>query len=165
MALIAAAMEVRYREICRRLIAREKPPQIAEALSITPGTLYVHMRKESFRTMLRAMDKEIFAEIDELLGESTTDIQTRIKDVQNEAFDKLVHVMRYGTSEKTQLRASTEILNRGGTVATQAPNAHVIELPAMTAKMLVLAMIESAVADKRLEEAERPAIEAEAKSA
>lgn len=141
---IVATNEVRYREIARRLIAREHYTTIAEALGIQIGTLYWHMRQPGFRMVLREMDERVFHDLDQSLGDGSLEITKRISAVQNEAFDTIVHLMRYGKSERMKRECAQDVLDRGGTSSTPKPNeGHRIQLGDVHIQMLAFALNES----------------------
>lgn len=140
---IVATAEVRYRDIARRLIAREHYTQIAEALGIQIGTLYWHMRQPGFRMILREMDERIYHEIDQSIGDGTLDVTKRIAAAQNEAFDTIVHLMRYGKSERTKKECAQDVLDRGGTTSSPKPIEAKIELRSLSVQMLAVAFKES----------------------
>jgi len=141
---IVATNEVRYREIARRLIAKEHYTAIAEALGIQISTLYWHMRQPGFRSILREMDERIYAETDQALGDGTLDVTKRIAAMQGEAFDTIVHLMRYGRSERLKKECAMDVLDRGGTTATPKPTTeNHIELRSLSVQMLAIAFKES----------------------
>lgn len=144
---IVATAEVRYRDIARRLIAREHYTAIAEALGIQIGTLYWHMRQPGFRMILREMDERIYNEVDHALGDGTLDVTKRIAAAQNEAFDTIVHLMRYGRSERTKKECAQDVLDRGGTTVSPKPVEAKVELRSLSVQMLAIAFKESMDSD------------------
>jgi AcrR family transcriptional regulator len=147
MTIVAAPTEVRYREIARRLMNRESPKDIAEALGITPGTLYWHLRQQAFRDILREVDEQVYKDVDRLIGNDKLEVTQRVAEAQNEAFDELLHLMRYGKGERTRLNASQDILDRGGTIPKAQPQVSKVELREISVKMLVVALGESTKAE------------------
>lgn len=117
MTMVGAATTVRYRDIARRLIAKETPRGIAENLGLSVGTLYVHMRNPAFRAILRELDMQIFNDVDHMLGENGVEVTQRISESQGEAFDSIVHLMRYGSKDGIKLQAAKDLLDRGGSSA------------------------------------------------
>ena len=148
MTMVAAATEVKYRDIARRLIAKESPADIAKSLELSSGTLYWHMRQASFRAVLRELDMQVFQEIDQLLGEGGLEITQQISGKQDEAFEKVIHLMRYGRKEGIQLRAAQDVLDRGGSTAPKRIDFHAkIELRETSMKFLLHAFKETSVLD------------------
>jgi hypothetical protein len=92
---IRADRLVMYRELARRLVARQSVSVIANVLDRTPGTVRRYMRDEAFQEILKATDEQVWGEVmQELSSAAQKSIFAKASEDSEDAYSTLTDLMR-----------------------------------------------------------------------
>lgn len=98
----------RHNEIARRLVMGQNQVTIALAMGLDQGRLSIIINSPLF--------KVVVAKLSKLRDDNAVDIQEELKELVPIALDKVAKISMAGGSERLQLSASQDILDRGGVV-------------------------------------------------
>ena len=146
-------LELTYHEVARRLLLKQQPREIAEAMHMRIEALNTMLKRREFRCVFDALSARAHEPLDQAIDQRSRNIRREIEDHAAFAFDKLKDLLSGAHSEVVQKDIAQDFLDRAGfaAAAPTQPQIQVVINP-LEAEVIASALDRERQGRERLEQ-------------
>jgi len=103
-----------FHEMARRLMLKQEPEEISQAMGIRLSTVKNTLRKPEFKRVVKELQEKVYRQTDRELMDEARDIRAELQGLAGESLDRLTALLRSAASEAIQKDVAQDLLDRAG---------------------------------------------------
>lgn len=107
-------LSIVYHEMARRILLRQTPEEIAQAMGIPLSTVRQILAREDLKTVVAELRDRQWEHFDREQAAEARDLRAEISKASEESFDRLLSVLRSSGEEKHVINVAQDMLDRAG---------------------------------------------------
>jgi len=136
-----AVLSLTYNEIARRLLLKQEPSEIAQAMLIHEDQVKRAMLRPDFKEILQRLQDKMYSGVDRTLASDARNLREELQGAAFASFDRLVELQRTAASESVIVNISQDLLDRAGYgKTTKLVEEHTIRIDPLDAEVLTAAL-------------------------